>query len=136
MGVLTGSRYVPRAIAPSRVNRRVHALADWLEVLVDALGAVGVHKGQADQAQDSVRPPLQHVLSVGNPTLRGEVNGWRGPAMRGMPRLCSDRCDSRAALLGYAHDVRGLAARQPHEGQDHNGRGDQPRQDPISPGAW
>jgi len=40
VGVLTGGGYVPRAISPSRFNRRLHALADWLEVLTDTLGAL------------------------------------------------------------------------------------------------
>ena len=34
--VLTGGGYVPRAISPARFNRRLHALADWLDLLTGA----------------------------------------------------------------------------------------------------
>jgi len=45
-GQLVGSAYVPRAISPSRFNRRLHALADWLELFLDTLGDLVV-RGQA-----------------------------------------------------------------------------------------
>lgn len=35
--LLTGGGYFPRAIAPSRFNRRLRALADWLALLTDTL---------------------------------------------------------------------------------------------------
>ncbi len=60
VGVLTGSAYFPRAISPSRFNRRVHALADWLELLMDTLGTVVV-QGQAavcDFVLDSLPVPV------------------------------------------------------------------------------
>jgi len=40
VGVLTGGAYFPRALSPSRFNRRLHALADWLELFADTLGAL------------------------------------------------------------------------------------------------
>jgi len=35
---LTGGVYFPRTISPSRFNRRLHALADWLDLFRDLLG--------------------------------------------------------------------------------------------------
>jgi len=46
VGQLAGSAYVPRTISPSRFNRRLHALADWLELFRDTLGDLIV-RGQA-----------------------------------------------------------------------------------------
>jgi len=43
---LTGSAYFPGTISPSRFNRRLHGLSDWLELLLDLLGALVV-QGQA-----------------------------------------------------------------------------------------
>jgi len=40
VGVLTGGGYVPHAISPSRFNRRLHALADGLDLLTDTRGAL------------------------------------------------------------------------------------------------
>ncbi len=62
VGVLTGGGYVPfpRAISPSRFNRRVHALADWLNLLTDTLGAV-IAQSQAavcDFVLDSLPVPV------------------------------------------------------------------------------
>jgi Transposase DDE domain len=38
--VLYLARYLSRSLSTSRFNRRLHALADWLGLLLDALGAV------------------------------------------------------------------------------------------------
>jgi len=37
--VLTGG-YFPHKLSPSRFNRRLHALADWFEPLIETLGAI------------------------------------------------------------------------------------------------
>jgi len=71
---LTGSAYFPRTISPSRFNRRLHALADWLELVLDLLGDTVV-RGQAaicDFVIDSL--PL--------PVCR-RVRAWRCRKVRG-----------------------------------------------------
>jgi hypothetical protein len=74
VGQLAGSAYVPRTISPARVNRRLHALADWLELFRDTLGDLIV-RGQAavcDVIIDSL--PL--------PVCR-RVRAWRCRKVRG-----------------------------------------------------
>ncbi len=74
VGQLAGSAYVPRAISPSRFNRRLHALADWLELFLDTLGD-GVVRGQAAVCDVVVdRLPL--------PVCR-RVRAWRCRKVRG-----------------------------------------------------
>ena len=73
-GQLAGSAYFPRTISPSRFNRRLHALADWLDLFLDLLGDVVV-RGQAaicDFVIDSL--PL--------PVCR-RVRAWRCRTVRG-----------------------------------------------------
>ena len=60
VGQLAGSAYFPRAISPSRFNRRLHALADWLELFLTTLGDEVV-RGQAavcDFVIDSLPLPV------------------------------------------------------------------------------
>jgi len=74
VGQLAGSAYFPRAISPSRFNRRLHALADWLELFLATLGDLVV-RGQAavcDVVIDSL--PL--------PVCR-RVRAWRCRKVRG-----------------------------------------------------
>jgi len=74
VGQLAGSAYFPRTISPSRFNRRLHALADWLDLFLDLLGDVVV-RGQAaicDFVIDSL--PL--------PVCR-RVRAWRCRKVRG-----------------------------------------------------
>jgi len=74
VGQLTGSAYFPRTISPARFNRRLHALADWLDLFLDLRGA-GVVRGQAaicDVVIDSL--PL--------PVCR-RVRAWRCRQVRG-----------------------------------------------------
>jgi len=74
VGQLAGSAYFPRTISPSRFNRRLHALADWLELFRDTLGD-RVVRGQAavcDFVIDSL--PL--------PVCR-RVRAWRCRKVRG-----------------------------------------------------
>ncbi len=64
---LTGSAYVPRTIAPSRFNRRLHALADWLELFLDLLGETVMHAQAAicDFVIDSLPLPVCAVCARG-----------------------------------------------------------------------
>jgi hypothetical protein len=50
----------PRALAPARLSRRVQALADWLALLCDVLGALFAHGGAAicDVIIDSMPVPV------------------------------------------------------------------------------
>jgi len=83
VGQLTGSAYVPRTISPSRFNRRVHALADGLDLFLDLLSAAVV-RGQAaicDVVIDSL--PL--------PVCR-RVRAWRCRTVRG--RAYCGYCDA------------------------------------------
>ncbi len=38
LGVLRGMRYLTKPLSASRFNRRLHALGDWLHLLVGTLG--------------------------------------------------------------------------------------------------
>ena len=60
VGVRTGGSYFPRALSPSRFNRRLHALADWLDVRTDTLGALIVQAQAAicDFVLDSLPLPV------------------------------------------------------------------------------
>ena len=57
---LTGGAYFPRAISPSRFNRRLHALSAWLELFLDVLGDLVVRAQAAvcDVVLDSVPRPV------------------------------------------------------------------------------
>ena len=81
---LTGGGYFPRAISPSRFNRRLHALAAWLELFLDVLGDLVV-RGQpavCDFMLDSL--PL--------PVCR-RVRAWRCRKVRG--RAYCGYCDAK-----------------------------------------
>src|ERR671925_1887196 len=46
LAVLRATGYLARTLSTSRFSRRLHALADWLALLLDVLGALFAH-GQA-----------------------------------------------------------------------------------------
>jgi len=73
-GQLTGTAYFPRTVSPSRFNRRLHALADWLDLFRELLGDLVVRTQAAvcDFIIDSL--PL--------PVCR-RVRAWRGRKVRG-----------------------------------------------------
>lgn len=60
LAVLRATGYLSRALSASRFSRRLHALADWLALLLDVLGALFAH-GQAaicDFIIDSMPVPV------------------------------------------------------------------------------
>ncbi len=116
VGVLTGGGYVPHKLSPSRFNRRVHALDDWLDLLTDTLGAV-IAQSQAavcDFVLDSLPVPVcRRVRARRCGKVRGRAYcgycaakketffGWRLPLIctpQGVPVAC-------ALLPASYHDV-------------------------------
>jgi len=83
VGALTGGAYFPRAISPARFNRRLHALADWLELFLAVLGEVTV------RAQAAVCDFIIDSLPL--PVCR-RVRAWRCRTVRG--RAYCGYCDA------------------------------------------
>ena len=76
LAVLRATGYLSRALSTSRFSRRLHALADWLALLLDVLGALFAH-GQAaicDFIIDSRPVPVcQRVRARRCRTIRGRA---------------------------------------------------------------
>jgi hypothetical protein len=76
LAVLRATGYLSRALSPSRFSRRVHALADWLVLLLDVLGTLFAH-GQAticDFIIDSMPVPVcKRVRARRCQTVRGRA---------------------------------------------------------------
>ncbi len=81
--VLHAPGYVGRALSPSRFSRRIHALADWLALLLDVLGDLFAH-GQAvicDVVIDRMPVPVcKRVRARRCRTVRGREYCGYGPA--------------------------------------------------------
>src|SRR5438067_4393739 len=86
LAVLRATGYLSRALSTSRFSRRLHALADWLALLLDVLGTLFAH-GQAaicDFIIDSM-PPLpvcKRVRARRCRTVRGRAYCGYCPAKR------------------------------------------------------
>ncbi len=84
VGHLTGTAHVPRTISPARFNRRLHALAEWLDLFRDLLGDLLVRTQAAICAVviDSLPLPV---------CKRGRA--WRCRKVRG--RASCGYCDAK-----------------------------------------
>ena len=85
LAMLHATGYLSRAFSPSRFSRRLHALADWLVLLLDVLGALFAH-GQAaiaDFVIDSMPIPVcKRVRARRCRTVRGRAYCGYCPAKR------------------------------------------------------
>ena len=74
--MLQGPGFLSRGLSASRLNRRLHALADWLALLLETLGELFAH-GQAaiaDFVIDSMPVPVcRRVRAWRCRTVRGRV---------------------------------------------------------------
>lgn len=89
VSVLRGGDYFPHAISPSHFNRRLHALADWLELLTDTLGTL-IAQAQApiyDFVLDSLPLPVSQEGALLRMALApGLHHGWCAGRLRPAPR--------------------------------------------------
>ncbi len=85
LAVLRATGYLPHALSTSRFSRRIHALADWLALLLDVRGDLFAH-GQAAIADfiiDSMPVPVcKRVRARRCRTVRGRAYCGYCPAKR------------------------------------------------------
>jgi len=85
LAMLRATGYLSRTLSPSRFSRRLHALADWLALLLDVLGDLFAH-GQAaicDFVIDSMPVPVcKRVRARRCRTVRGRAYCGYCPAKR------------------------------------------------------
>jgi hypothetical protein len=85
LAVLRAMGYLSRALSTSRFSRRLHALADWLALLLDVLGPLFAHGRAAicDFIIDSMPIPVcKRVRARRCRTIRGQVYCGYCPAKR------------------------------------------------------
>ena len=85
--VLQGGGYLPRRPSVSRFNRRLHALADWLALLAETLGALVAH-GEAFVLDGLPLPVCRRARARRCRKLRGQAS-------------CGDCAAEREQVFGW-----------------------------------
>ncbi len=84
--VLHAPGYVGRALSPSRFSRRIHALADWLALLLDVLGDLFAHGPSSAACAPSARPSRRSIANSppwASPTCTSAPSpAWKSKFMR------------------------------------------------------